>query len=217
MSERLPAPNGPRIKDTTIGADDLVVLKAGEKLTRIHELAGPHPVAWNEFRAWGPTRSRFDHQPPPPREHSTRRVAYFTFGETAFTAALAEYFQDDGGGIQPFDLVYRRPHMSVVSIALEVRVLDLGGGWVTRAGGNQAICAGSHRVAREWTRAIYRHHSDLGGLAWGSSVWGAGRCLALWERALTAFPSAPDLHRALNDTAMAVPIAAAAEELGTYF
>lgn len=215
MSERLPAPDGPRIRDTLIEPGDLVVLAPGTRLTRVHPLGGAHPTAWDEFRAFGPTSSRFDHQPPPPRVHRTRRVAYFTYGPEAFTAALSEYFQDDGGGVKPFDLLHRRPHVSVIEIAAELRLLDLTTGWVTRAGGNQAIGSGARSASREWARAIHRHHHGIHGVAYRSPVWGPGTCVALWERAAPAIPASPVLHRALDDALLAAPILAASEQLGT--
>lgn len=215
MTERLPAPNGPRIRITAIGPGDLVTLPVGTKLVRVHPLGGAHALGWDEFRAFGPTTGRFDHQPPPPRRHRTRRVAYFTCGTTAFPTALGEFFQDDGGGIGPLDLAHRRPHVSVVEIRSPLRLLDLTAGWVTRAGGNQAIWSGARTRSRAWARAIYRHHRDIDGVAYRSSVWGPGRCIGLWERAERALPSTPYLHRSLDDAALAGPIATAAELLGT--
>jgi hypothetical protein len=216
VSERLPPPDSTRIRDTSPQPDELQVLPAGSLLVRVHPLGGPHPVAWNELRAFGPTSSRFDHQPPPRRNHPSRRIAYVTTGADAFVAALAEWFQDDGGGVAPFDLSRRRPAITVLETATDLVLLDLTSGWVTRAGGNQAIVTGPRRVCRDWSRAIYRHHRDVLGLAFGSSVWGPGRCAALWERAAPAFPTGPVATRLLDDPAMSVPVMDAASRLGTY-
>ncbi len=215
MTERLPAPDGPRIRDTAIEPTELLGLRAGTQLTRIHPLAGDFPVAWNEFRAFGPTASRFDHHPPPPRVHGTRRVAYFTYGPEAVTAALAEFFQDDGGGVKPIDREHRHPNLTVIETATDLRLLDLTSGWVTRAGGNQAIASGARSTAREWARAIHRHHAPLHGLAWVSAVWGPGRCIVLWERGTVAMPDGPRSHRELRDPLLEVPVHGAAERLGT--
>ena len=216
MSERLPRPDSARIRDTVVTGDDLLVLAAGVQLARIHPLAGTHPYAWNQFRSWGPTRGRFDHQPLPRRNHPVRRIAYLTPGDTAFPAALAEYFQEDAGGVGPIDRTHRRPAVTIITLASEVNVLDLDRGWVTRAGGNQAIRTGPRGVCRDWSRAIYRHHRHLDGVAYSSSVWGPGRCVVLWERAEGAFPATPDASRDLDDPRLAVAIADAAEQLGTY-
>lgn len=216
MSERLGPPDANLVRDTPIGEDDVVVLAIGMRVVRVHPLAGPHPVAWDELRSWGPTRSRFDHQTLPRRFHPSRRIAYCARDETAFPAALAEYYQDDGGGVLPIDLGHRRPAASIIELAAPVRLLDLDGGWITRAGDNQAIRTGSLGRSREWARAIYRHHPEVAGVAYGSSVWGPGRCVALWERAEPAFPAAPVATRTLDDPTMAGAVAAAAEVLGTY-
>lgn len=216
MSEYLPSADGPRIRDTTIADDEILVLSAGSQVTRIHLLGGPHPSAWNAFRKYGPTTSRFDHHPPPPREHSNKAVAYFTHGPGAFTAAVAEFFQDDAGRMKPIDRDLHQPHISVIKLAGELRLLDLTSGWTTRAGGNQAICSGARSAAREWARAIHRHHRQhIHGVAWTSSVWGPGRCIAVWEHGTSAMPASPLTHRALNDAVLDVPVHTSAQALGT--
>lgn len=116
----------------------------------------------------------------------------------------------------PVDTYHRRPNVSIIDTVGPLRLLDLDGGWVTRAGGNQAIRTGLRSRAREWSRAIYRHHPDLGGLAYSSSVWGPGRCVALWERAEGSFPPAPATSRTLDDPPLAPAVSSAALKLGTY-
>jgi hypothetical protein len=215
VSERLPDPDANRVRDASIEPGDLLILPTGSRVVRIHPLGGAHPAAWNEFRPWGPTRSRSDHHTRPERGHPTRRIAYVTHGPSAFEAALAEFFQDEAGRVGPFDLALRHPAISVIDLAAEVRLLDLDGGWVTGAGGNQAIRTRPPGKARDWARAIYRHHQDIEGLAYGSSVRGPGRCVALWERAEHALPAAPEATRTLDDPVLRVPIASAANELNT--
>lgn len=216
MSEKLPPPPAAKIRATHIDDSELVVIDPGALLVRIHPLAGDHPCAWDELRAWGPTASRFDHQPPPPRTHPRRKVAYVTYGPEAFTAAIAEYFQDEGGGIGPIDRTHRAPQATVLSPTTQLRLLDLASGWVTRAGGNQAICSGPRRRAQEWARAIYKHHrKHIDGLAYPSSVWGPGRCAVLWEGARHALPDRPVATRALADPVLLDLVADASERLGT--
>lgn len=216
MSEQLAPPNLARVRSTTPRTKELVTLPVATRLVRVHPLGGPHPNRWDEYRSWGPTKSRFDHHPPPRRTHPTRRIAYAAQGDEAFTAALAEYFQDDSGGVAPFDLTHRRPAVSIFKLAAPVTLLDLDSGWVTRAGGNQAIRTGPRGRSRAWARAIYRAHPDVAGLAYGSSVWGPGRCAALWERAEAAMPSLPIATRTLDDPGLTSAIARSAEELETY-
>lgn len=216
MSERLPQPDTNRIRATVPQPDELHLLPASSVLLRVRPLGGAHPRAWNELRSFGPTKSRFDHQPLPRRNHPSRRIAYLTTGTDAFVAALAEWFQNDGGGVGPFDLTMRSPAITIFETATPLTLLDLDSGWMTRAGGNQAVRTGPRGVSRDWSRMIYRHHRGVGGLAFRSSVWGPGHCLVLWERAAAAFPAAPTASRQLNDPALTLAVMNAAQRLGTY-
>ena len=215
VSQRLPGPDAARIAATVPGADELVEVPAGTRVLRIHPLAGAHPCAWNDSRFYGPTSARFDHHPPPPHTHPTRSVIYGALGDEAFTAAIAEFFQDDAGTVGPIDRVLRAPAATAFTLAAPIRVLDLRTGWVTRAGGNQAIMSGSRSRARDWARAIYRSHTDVQGLMYASSVWGPGLCVAIWDRGAAGIPAANDLHRSLVDPVMDGPLAVAAGRLGT--
>lgn len=216
MSERLFAPNDARIRHAAPTDDELVELPARSRLTRVHALGGSHPTAWDELRRFGPTKSRFDHHPLPRRVHPRRRIAYVAFGADAFTAALAEWFQDDAGGVAPFDLRMRQPAITLFDTASDLSLLDLDGGWVTRAGGNQAIRTGPRSVCRDWARSIYRSYQSIDGLVYGSSVWGPGRCIALWDRSQRAFPDEPVATRLLADPVLANPVTRAAAQLGSY-
>lgn len=216
MSQRLPHADGRRIASTPPRPDELFRLAAGTRMVRVHATAGPRPRAWDELRRFGPTSSRFDHQTLPKREHPTRASAYVTWDATAFTAAIAEYFQDGDAGIGPIDRRRDRPAVTAFRLNGDLTLLDLDSGWVTRAGGNQAIRNGLRSRSREWARAIYRH-LDVDGLGYGSSVWGPGRCVALWEGAARAFPPAPLASRLLDDPYLAPAIAKAAVELATYW
>lgn len=193
---------------------EVLVVAAGTEVVRVHTLGPPHPLAWNELRSFGPTKSRFDHQTLPPRQQR-RAIAYLAHGPEAFTAALAELFQDESGrGVGPIDTRRSTPAVTTFALARDVAVLDLGSGWVTRAGGNQAIVSGTRSTARAWARTIYSHHRRLvEGLAFPSSVWAPGRCLALWEAARDAFPRRPAAGRLLSDPAMQAPLAVAQSAL----
>lgn len=216
MSEHLPNPVRARLVANPPEDDDFVTITADSLLVRVHSLGGPHPLAWNEFRRFGPTSSRFDHHTMPRRPHNTRRVAYLTFGDTAFCAALAEFFQDAHGGVGPIDTGHQSPYASAFRFSSPVRLLDLDSGWITRAGGNQAIRTGPRGRSRSWARAIYATYPDIPGLAYSSSVWGRGRCLALWERCEHVLPAGPETSRALNDPLLGVAVADATETLGTF-
>jgi hypothetical protein len=214
LSERLPPPDGRRIAATQPRPEELLLLEAATVLVRVHPTGGPRPKAWDEFRFYGPTKSRFDHQTLPRRVNAKRGIAYLTIGPTAFVAAIAEYFQDDGGGIGPIDRHHRAPAVTTLALDADLTLLDLESGWVTRAGGNQAITSGPRGRSRDWSRALYRHVA-VDGLSYGSSVWAPGRCVALWERARHAFPAAPLSSRLLSDPLIESAVAGAADDLKT--
>jgi len=217
MSEFLPLPNIDRLRESTPSISEIQVVKRREKLLRIQKVAGAHPADWNEWRSFGPLNFRFDHHLPPPHNQD-RAIAYFALGKEAFTTALGEVFQDESGaGVYPVDVFTGEPTVSIVALTRELRVLDLGGSWITRAGGNQAINTGSRAVSRQWSAAIYELYGDMvSGVSYPSSVYGPGRCVALFQSAATAIGSAPLANRLLNDPSMEGPLATAIEHLGTH-
>jgi len=208
MTESLPRPDTHRFPD--LRDSDVRFVPAGTRLGRIYPGGGSHPSTWNTFRAWGPTRARFDHQPPPPREHPTRRVMYAAAylpgmdGSQSYPllpACLAEVFRDSG----LVDTVAQSPCFTLFDVTRDLRLLDLADSdWVTRAGGNGAISSGSRGKSRAWARAIYRHYGSLSplkahqrvdGVIYPSSNIPPARSVALWETAADALPTRP----ALND------------------
>lgn len=213
MTERAAPPDDERVATTAIAPEDLVVVPRGELVLRLHPLAGAHPRAWDEMRAWGPSRAWFDHHPLPRRVHPTRRIAYLATGRTALACALAETFQA-GTTIGPIDRGRFRMQMTAFRLAHDIQLLDLEGGWLTRAGGNQAVLTGPRGTARAWARGIYRHHVTVDGLLYRSSVWGPGRCIALWERGAHAIPPHPEATAPLVDPGLYTALAAAADDLG---
>ncbi len=213
MTERARPPHGPTVAATTIRDDDVLVLPRGQLVVRVHPLGGSHPRAWDELRGWGPTRARFDHHTLPARDHPTRRIMYLSWGADALTGALAEAFQD-GARAAGIDRGRDRMNLTAFALADALPLLDLDGGWLTRAGGNQAVLTGPRGTARMWARAIYRHHTGVAGLAYRSSVWGPGRCVALWDRGAHVVPSAPAATAPLVDPGLRSALAAAADTLG---
>lgn len=208
----------------TVPSDvELLEIPAGTRVVRVHALGGSHPLGWRAMRTWGPTKSRFDHHFPPPHPQQ-RAIAYLAYGgRAAFTTAIAEYFQDESGaGVGPLDVIFNDPTTTVFETAADLVLLDLSSGWMTRAGGNQAICAGQRDKSREWARAIYAAYgrrgrtSQIAGLAYPSSVWGPGSCIALWETGRVAFPRSPVVTRSLADPAFERAVAKAARDLGSY-
>lgn len=128
---------------------DVVSLPRGSRLVRVYA-AGRHGATWNGFRTFGPTsRSRFDHHPPPPREHPDRGVLY-TAGDAV--TALVEAFQ----WTRTIDRERDRPWLVVARLARSVRLLDLRGSWPTRAGASQALATGGDSATTQaWARAAF--------------------------------------------------------------
>lgn len=172
------------------------VLRQDSAVSRVYPAAGRYPVQWHEFRRWGPTASRFDHQPESATEHAALGIMYgavqgvITDGKPypAFVTALGEYYQRDRE-IAPMNTA---DWTAVILLARPVRLLDLGDtDWVTVAGGNAAIFAGERSQSRKWARAIHANYR-VDGIIYSSSVNPAGRAVALWERAEDAMPSRAD-------------------------
>src|SRR5271166_4552927 len=68
---------------------ETTVLPAGARLWRVYFTGGAYPGAWNAFRYFGPSESRFDHHEPPPRVQA--RGILYAAGDA--TTCLAEVFQ----------------------------------------------------------------------------------------------------------------------------
>jgi hypothetical protein len=147
-----------------------------------------------------------------------RGIAYFAFGSEAFTTAIAEAFQaESGAGVSPVNGVTGNPTITKAVLKRTVNVLDLNSSWVTRAKGNQSIRTGPRKDSREWTRAIYDAHiTSIEGLAYSSSVYGPGRCVALFEMASDVLRTSPELTRQLNDAVMETAVRNALHMLNTY-
>lgn len=179
-----------------IGAD-IQVLPAGTRIWRVYFQAGAHPTTWGQFRAWGPTDARFDHQVPPPSVQ-TREILYGAVGPTAAITAIAEVFQAS----RVVERARRAPTWAAFDCTRDLRVLDLTDTWPTRAGASMAITSGQRARARRWSQAIYTVFPDVDGLLYGSSMNANQLCVALYERALGAMPARPVFHRLLSDPAV---------------
>ncbi len=185
--ERLPSPPNPFPVPALFHA-----CAPGLRVWRIYFRGGQHPMAWHEFRHFGPTAGRFDHHAEPKRRQS-RGILYATAGTDAFLTALAEVFQET----RHIDRHLDDPWLVVFALRAPLQLLDTSGEWPVRAGGNMAIHSGSRKRARDWSRAIYRDYGDADGIWYPSSLTNRS-CLALYERAKPAMPAGPVLHEALD-------------------
>jgi hypothetical protein len=182
------------------------VVPTGTALFRIYFRGGPHPVAWNQLRYYGPTNARFDHHETPPRVQA-RGVLYAADHPRT---SLAEVFQ----ARRTIDARRDEPWLVGFRLATEIRLLDLTGLWPTRAGASMAIDSGLRATARRWSGAIYEAYPDADGLWYGSSMNANAPCIALYERAIPALPIRPSFHRALADDTLRAFLETCAEALG---
>ena len=179
-----------------IGAD-VHVLPAGTRIWRVYFQAGAHPTTWNQFRAWGPTDSRFDHQLPPPCLQA-REILYGAVGSGAAVTAIAEVFQAS----RVVEANRRAPAWAAFDSAEDLPLLDLTGTWPTKAGASMAITSGQRARARRWSQAIYTAFPNVDGLLYGSSMHANEPSIALYERARRAMPARPTFNRLLSDPAV---------------
>jgi RES domain len=182
------------------------VVPAGVLLWRLYFRGGRHPTAWNTFRAFGPTRGRFDHQLPPPRVQERRILYAAGHGPTA----LAEVFQEG----RTVDRTTRDPWLAAFHLRRPISLLDLSGIWPTRAGASMALSSGPRPRAQRWSRAFYEAYPGIDGLFYPSSMSGSRPALAFYERALDALPRTPELHRPLLDPALLPILRRVASDLG---
>ena len=200
-------------------APELRLLPAASVGWRIYVRAGPHPTLWNSFRHWGPTAARFDHHladashPDDPGGQGClqiRSTLYAASGEQGGLTCLAEVFQRSRL-INPHR---NEPWLVAFATVRDLSLLDLTGLWPTRAGASTALASGPRPRARAWSRAIHAAYPQIDGLFYPSSMAGHAPAIMLYERAASAMPPRPLLHRALADPALATVLGNAARDLG---
>lgn len=196
---------------------EVFVLPAGTLLWRIYVREGrPGETfrrSWDAFRGYGPLRSaRFDHHPEPPLgegpQESQRAIMYASVGEhevalpsgavaggEAILTCAAEVFQQT----RLVDTSAGGPWLVAFAIREDLPLLDLTGGWPTRAGASMQINSGSRPRARRWSRAIYEAYPEVLGLYYASSMYANQPAAALYERARLLLPRSPSFHAPLSD------------------
>jgi len=185
---------------------DWITIPTGRELWRIYARASRHPSRWNEFRAYGPVGSRFDHHLPPPRVQE-RRILY---AADSILTCLAEYFQRQ----RTIEVLHDQPWLAGFALAADVCLLNLTSAWPTRAGASMAINSGARPRARRWSQAIYTAYPAAQGVYYASSMHANAPAVALYERADGAIPTHPFFHRALADALLLPALADAAGVLG---
>ena len=159
-----------------------------------------------DFRAFGPTDSRFDHHLPPRRVQSRKILYCADVGPTC----VADVFQ----ATRTVDRSLNAPWLACFELGRDVSLLDLTGAWATRAGASTAIHSGSRARARRWSAAVYEAYPAIDGIAYCSSMDANRAAYALFERASSAMPKNPSLNRALADPALTRSLDNAARRFG---
>jgi hypothetical protein len=202
-------PSAAELHDIDIRDDELRRIEMGETWWRLHRTEGPHVLAWNAFRDFGPVL-RFDPHPPPRSEHPDSAVWY---AASTPAAALAEAFQVD----RTIDRRRGRPYLTGLSITRVLSVLDLAvdspGAWATRAGATFAISTAPHAVTQQWARAVVEAFPDLDGVRYNSRFAGAAP-VALFAPARSAMPMRPVVSLPLTHPDLGGRLAAAARRIG---
>jgi hypothetical protein len=204
-------PNSPGASALAEITPTLITLPAGSALARVYYTSSAHPLAWNQFRSFGPLNFRWDHHLPTvagePREQGP--TVYYAAANAV--TCLAEVFQ----ATRRIDRVYQAPWLVIFNTLRALSLLDLTGDFATRMGASVAIHSGSRGRARGWARDLYQAFADAEGLVC-ASMYGGAPAFALNERALRAplFPPHPEFHRALADDVLLDPLKHAAQALG---
>lgn len=187
-------------------------LQAGTVLARIYSAGGEHPVAWNQFRHYGPSAARFDHHLPDGDGYSQLQDRAILYAAPLARTCIAEFFQAH----RIINKQRRAPWLAVFALATNLDLLDLSGNFVTRIGASTALHSGPRARARQWAQALYQAYPQCAGIAYASSMDGNAAAVALWERAelAQALPKTPMFNRALSDATLTDLIDASAEELG---
>lgn len=198
-------PKMPRTPPAALVHDPDDVLTVQPLLWRIHRTQGPHVLAWNELRTFGPIATmRYD---PQPAASSVEGVLYTA---TSLVTALAEAFQATG----VVDSRSFAPQFTAWTPTRALRLLDLTGNWALRNGAAFALATAPKSTCRAWARQIRTTWPDLDGL-WAPSPMTGSTTIVLWNPARTSLPAAPDFSRPLAEpTLRAVAARLARQDLG---
>ena len=192
----------------------LISLPTGTLLHRIYRRGSDHPAQWPDFRHFGPTVARFDHQERDGtgRAHvQTRGILYLA---TDVPTALAEVFQKR----RTVNRTRLQPWLVSFTLANDLSLLDLTGTFCVRAGGSMKLVSGPPIFAQNWSRALYECYEDIHGLYYPSSLTNRP-VIALYERTLSVipFPDTPVFHRELSSALLIEPLRDACQEIGYDF
>ena len=208
---KLPEPKS--VKELQQIEPRIATIKAGTEVSRIFFSDVSYPTAWDGFRYFGPTQSRFDHQIPDDNNRpcvQERGIMYLAAGDEAAKTCLAEVFQEK----ETIDKNSGLPVYVGFALEADINLLDLSGNFVTTLGASTAMHSGARPRTRRWAQKLYDAYPQIDGLLYCSSMNGNAPAIALFERGAGAIPSHNLIHRELRDGAMASVIAMTAREIG---
>jgi hypothetical protein len=177
-------------------------LPAGTSVARIFFAAGDYPGAWDSFRHYGPSASRFDHHlldDDGLAQVQDRGTMYLAAGSESIPTCLAEVFQ----ATRIIDRYSRDPILVGFEQADSLTLLDLRGSFATAIGASTATHSGPRPRARRWSQQLYLAFPAADGMLYCSSMYGNQSAVVLFERGMRAIPKRPVFHRQLKDPALA--------------
>ncbi len=120
------------------------------------------------------------------------------YGALDWPTCFAEVFQET----RFIDRDRDAPALVTFATIRALSLLDLRKAWSTLAWASAAINAGPRARAQRWSRVIYDAYLSIDGIVYASSMNPGKSAVALYERAASAMPTAPLLHRMLNDPSL---------------
>ena len=183
-------------------------VEPGDELWRVYFRSGEHPSRWNQFRTFGPTDARFDHQLEG-QPDTSRAVMYLALSPVT---CLAEVFQKT----RTIHRAHRKPALVGFAMTSSLKLLDLTGMFPTRIGASMGLMTGARSAGRNWARGLYAAYPEAQGLAYPSSMHANAVAIVLNDRAnlAEALPRSPGFHKAVDDASMIGLLKNAARKLG---
>jgi len=181
-----------------------------DPLWRVFRTEGPHALAWNELRHYGPAKGmRFDPQPPPAQIYPDIGVMY---AATRSFTALGEVFQ----ATRVIDRSMGGATIAAWVPSRSLDLLDLTSNWPVLNGAAAAMMMGSKANTQAWARAIHEQYGDgIDGLYHQSSINNEPMItLFSGTEHVSAFPTRVSFSALLSDTTADEIVAQATKKLG---
>lgn len=189
----------------------LIAIGSDMPLYRIYNRGGAHPTLWNSFRYFGPL-SRFDHHLVDDHGEPCLQNRGILYTATDVSTVVAEFFQRNQRRV---NRMRNQPWLVSLTLANEVRLLNLTDTFCVRAGASMKLVSGPFVHAQNWSRGFYESYSEIQGLYYLSSLTNRPT-IALYERAdtLDRFATPTRFHRALADPLMHKALTVIVDEIG---